>query len=181
MLYNYWFYLFGSAMNLFLPVYAALVALSIFALVFVLTSVDAAAIVWVGVPARWIAAFMLLFSLFIGSLWIAGWLRFVMTGRIPQLGGTGEAFRLVAALDLTLQVPFLAVGALWLWKRQPWGYVVAAMWMTADAVYMIVLLAFSPFAAKAGVPGAWDQAPMWAVAGTGCLASSILLLRNLRT
>ena len=40
MLYNYAFYLFGAAFNAFFLVYAALLALSIFALIFGLSSLD---------------------------------------------------------------------------------------------------------------------------------------------
>ncbi len=52
--------------------------------------------------------------------------------------------------------------------------------MIADTVYMLVLIAFSPFAASAGVSGAWDQVVLWIVLGAGCLISSTLLLWNIK-
>lgn len=182
--YSYAFYLFGAAINWFFLVYVALFTLSIFALIFVLTSVDVNTIsqkFHPRIPARWISCFMLLFALLLCFIWISEWVRFVLTGRIPQLGGMEEGYRLVAALDLSIQVPSLTLAAIWLWKRQPWGYVLGTMMMIADTVYILVLIVIAPFAANAGVPGAWDQVPLWVVLGAGCLISSGLLLWNMES
>ncbi len=40
------------------------------------------------------------------------------------------------------------------------------------AVPMLVLIVIAQFVANAGVPGAWDQVPLWVVLGAGCLISS---------
>jgi len=38
-----------------------------------------------------------------------------------------EAFKIVAALDLSLMVPALTCGGVLLWNRHPWGYVLASI------------------------------------------------------
>ena len=184
MFYNYAFYLFGAALNRFFLIYVSLFTLSIFALIFGLARIDVNSTTREfrpSTPAKLISGCMLLYAALVASVWISQWLRFVLTGKIPQLGGSEQSYMLVASLDLSLQVPFLAIGAYWLWKLQPWGYVLGAVLMIADAIYMLVLVAFSPFAAKAGVPGAWDQAPLWGFVGAGCLIASGLLLGNLHS
>lgn len=185
MLYNYAFYLFGAALNNFFLIYVALFSLSIYALIFAVPKVDVGGTsrrFRTKTPVKWISGYIMLFAVVVCGMWVSQSLSFVASVQIPQIVvDTGHVTNLVAALDLSLQVPFLALGAIWLWKRQPWGYVLAATMMIADTVYMVVLLAFSPFAVKAGVPGAWDFAPLWAVLFVGCLVSSGFLLGNMQS
>lgn len=67
----------------------------------------------------------------VGLLWvvvIAIWVGFITTGQLPPIViQTGHPTSLVFALDLSLVVPVLVLGAIWLWKRRPWGYVLAAI------------------------------------------------------
>lgn len=181
--YNYAFYLFGAAINRFFLIYVALFTLSILALISALSSFDINTISeksYPRIPARWISCFMLLFALLLCFIWISQWVRFVLTGRIPQLGGMEEGYRLVAALDLSIQVPSLTLAAIWLWKRRPWGYVLGTMVMITGTIYMFVLIVCGPIAAKAGLPGAWDLIVLWIVLGAACLISSALLLWNIK-
>lgn len=182
-LYNYAFYVFGAAVNHFFLVYIALFTLSIFALIFALANIDVDAIHQTfrpGIPVKWISGYMVIFAVLVALAWISQWFMFVLNGRIPMLGGMEEGYRLVAALDLSIQVPCLILGAIWLWKRRPWGYLLGAILMIADTVYMLVLVAFGPFAANAGVSGAWDQVPSFAVIGVGCLIASVLFLWDMQ-
>jgi hypothetical protein len=181
-LYNYPYYLFGAVINSFFPLYVALFASSISALILGVASLDVDAVSRVfrdRTPAKWISGHMLIVSLVLGSLWMGLWMKFVLTGAIPEVGGSEQAYRLIASMDLSLQVTALAIAAIWLWRRQPWGYIAGTILMVADTVYMLVLLAFSPFAASAGVAGAWDQAPAWALLGIGCLVASASPLSNM--
>jgi hypothetical protein len=181
MVYNYAFYLFGAELNRFILVYAALIGLSLAALFLVGVNAQLEKRAFPCIAPRWVAGFMLLFTTLMASVWIHDWLRFATTGVTPQLGGSALYHRAVAAVDLTFQVPFLVAAIVWLWQRKPWGQVIGAVCMIADAVYMVVLAVFSPFAAAAGVPGAWDhQTPMWVALAAGCAVSSFLLLRPKR-
>jgi hypothetical protein len=130
---------------------------------------------------KWIGGYMLIVAFLIGSLWTGLWIRFIVTGTIPEVAGSEQAYRLVASMDLSLQVAPLAIAAVWLGTRQPRGYIAATILMVADTVYMLALLAFSPFGASAGIAGAWDQAPAWALFGAGCLLASASLLSNMQS
>jgi hypothetical protein len=181
MFYNYAFYVFGAAVNRLFIAYVLLMTSSAYALILAFVGADVqqlSRILSTKIIHKLVASYMGLMVLTIASLWIVQWIAFVATGKAPQLGGSEEGYRLVASLDLSIQVPALTLGAIWLWKRSPWGYVAATALMVADAVYMVVLLAFSPFAAKAGLPDPWQPAPLWAFFGTGCALSSLALLKS---
>jgi hypothetical protein len=87
----------------------------------------------------------------------------------------------VFALDLSLLTPFLALSAIWLWRRRPWGFALAAMLLVKGTVYTLVLTAGSLFAANAGVPGALAETPLWIGLTIAGLIASLLLLGNLES
>jgi hypothetical protein len=180
MLYGYAFYLFGAAFNRFFLVYTALFALSIQALVFALARLDTARIAahfraWV--PARPIAAYMFLLALGIGGSWIAMSLSFVFTGKVPEpIVASGHPTGIVFALDLSLLVPGFFLGAIWLWNRRPWGYVLGAVMNIKGATYTLALAMASLVADRAGVEGARRELPIWlAFTGTSLIASALML------
>jgi len=183
-LYNYAFYLFGAAFNWFFLIYVVLFTMSIYALIFGLSRVDVNGIsqnFQARTPVKWISGFMLFFAVFLGGMWIARSISFVATGKVPQdIVDTGHPTGVVYAIDLSLLVPSLILGAILLWKRQPWGYVIGAVMMVKATTYALALIAMSIFADRAGVPGAWDLAPLWAFLGVGTLLASLFLLGNLK-
>ena len=185
MLYNYAFYLFAAAFNRFFLIYVALFTLAIFALIFGLSKVDVNGIsrqFRARTPVRWIAAFMLFFAVLLGGMWIAQALGSAVTGQVPQVVvDSGHPTSVVFALDLSLLVPGMVLGATWLWRRDPWGYVLGTMVNVKAVTYALALIGMSAYAARAGVPGAWDLAPLWAFLGAGNLIASALLLGNMRS
>jgi hypothetical protein len=185
MLYNYAFYVFGAAINRAFLIYVALFSLSIYALIFGFATLDVTAIssrFRAATPVKWIGGYILLFALLLGGLWITRWLGFAVSGQIPaDIVQTGHPTGMVYALDLSLLVPNLVLAGTWLWQRRPWGYVLASVMMVKGATYALALIAMSPFAAAAGVPGAWDLAALWAVLGAGCTVAAGVLLMNCRS
>lgn len=183
-LYNYAFYLFGAAFNELFLVYAALVGLSIWTLLLGLSDFDVAALAGrfaLRTPVRWVAATMLLIALFLGGMWGAQSLAFVVTGELPQvIIDSGSRTSIVFALDLTLLMPAMAVGAILLWRRRPWGYAMSAILMIKGTAYTLALLAMSVFSANAHIAGAWDLAPVWAFFCLASLLATGALLRGLR-
>jgi hypothetical protein len=133
-------------------------------------------------PVKWISGFMLFFALFLGGLWGARSMSFFVTGQVPQdIVQTGHPTGVVYAIDLALLVPGLVLGAIWLWQRRPWGYVLGSVMMIKATTYALALIAMSLFSDRAGIPGAWDLVPLWAFLGTGCLVSCSVLLGNMRS
>jgi hypothetical protein len=183
-LYNYAYYLFGTAFNRFFLIYVALFTLSMLALIFALANVEVKETrqrFRDRTPVRWIAGYMLFVAAGIGGLWIAQSLSFVVTGQVPEfIRRVDHPTSVVFALDLSLVVPFLILGAIWLWKRQPWGYVLAAILSVKGTVYMLTLVVLSTGAMTADFPGISAELPLWGVLSIGFLAASLFLLGNVQ-
>jgi len=183
MLYNYAFYLFGAAFNWFFLLYVTLLGLSIFALIFGLTQLDVDGIgqkVRARMPVGWIAGYMLFVAMGLSLIYIAQSLGFIFTGDVPAIvTNTGHPTNVVFALDLTLLVPFLVLGAIWLIRRKPWGFVLAGILTIKGPLYTIVLTAGSLWAANAGVPDVAGQVPLWVVLTVLGLIACGLFYRNM--
>lgn len=184
-LYNYAFYLFGAVFNQLFLVYAALVALTIWTLVLGVPAIDVDTLAHrfsPRAPVRWVAGSMAAIAVFLGGMWSAQSLRFVITGDLPQpVIDSGIQTSIVFALDLAVLMPAMATGAVLLWRRRPWGYAMGAILMIKGSAYTLALLAMSAFAADAHVAGAWDFAPVWALFFLISLLATVTLLRNLRS
>jgi len=178
-LYNYAFYLFGTAFNRWFIAYAALFSVSLFALIYALPRLDVNAIAQGfkdKTPVKWVAGFMLFFAVPWGLMVLSRPLSYIFTGVLPE--GI-ERIKLVFALDLSLMVPFMILGAVLLLKRRPWGYVLASIMMLYGAVYSLALFFMSAFAADFSLSGNWDSlTPLWIFLTVGCTISSILLLKS---
>ncbi len=183
-LYNYAFYLFGAAFNALFLVYAALVTLSVWTLLIAIPALDVETLASrfsPRTPVRWVAASMLLISVFLGGMWGAQSLRFIFTGDLPQtVIDSSIQTSIVFALDLALLMPAMATGAILLWRRRPWGCAISAILMIKGTAYTLALLAMSVFSANAHIAGAWDLAPVWAFFFLITLLATGALLRGLR-
>lgn len=183
MLYNYAFYLFGAAFNWFFLLYVTLLGLSIFALIFGLIHLDLKGIIGKPherMPVGWIAAYMLFVAMGLSLIYIAQSIGFIFTGEVPAIvTNTGHPTNVVFALDLTLLVPFLVLGAIWLIRRKPWGFVLAGILTIKGPLYTIVLTAGSLWAANAGVPDVVDQVPLWVALTVLGLIACGLFYRNI--
>ena len=184
MLYNYAFYVFGAAFNRFFLIYATLFTLSIFALIFGLANIDVDQIgrkFQAKTPVKWISGYMMLWAILLGTAWIAQTLIFAVTGQLPPSGLGEGGIKLAVALDLSFVVSGLVLATIWLLKRRPWGYVLSVIFNVKGAAYALVLTAGSLSQAAAGLKGAMDLVPLWAFLGLASLASSVPLLRNMRS
>ena len=182
-LYNSAFYLFGAAFNSLFLIYVALFALSIFALIFGLATLNVKGIseqFRTSTPVKWISGYMLLLALFLGGFHISLSLSYIFTGQVPQMiVVVGHPTNIIAALDLSMVVSVYVLGAIWLWKRQPWGYVLATIANVKGAVYMLALAASTLSAVQAGATEDLTLVALWGFIGVASLIVSLLLLGNL--
>ena len=184
MLYNYIFYLYGAAFNRFFLIYVLLFTLSMYALVFAMTKIDAMAVSQafrVVTPVKWISGFMMFFAVFLGVLWIAMSLSFVFTGQVPQpILQTDHPTGVVFATDLSLLIPALILGSTLLWKRLPWGFVLASIVLIKASTYGLAMIAMSVFTyVELGTVD--SLLPLWVVLSLGCFISCGLLLGNMKS
>jgi hypothetical protein len=182
-LYNYAFYLFAAAFNWFFLLYVALFALSIYALIFGLVNIDANRISQnfrEGTPVKWISGYMLFVAVGLTTIYITKSLGFIATGQLPEIiVKTGHPTSVVFALDLSLLIPVFVIGAIWLWRRQPWGYVLATISIVKGTTYTLVLTVVALWSGIDGAPGAMSEIPLWFVLTIAGLVASLLLLGNL--
>ena len=161
-LYNYAFYLFGAALNAFLPVYVVAVVLAATVLVVALSQIDAirfAHSVRPTAPVRLLGGSLAFIAVGLASAWIAMWAAYVFAGRPTPV--EPEAFKLVAALDLSLMVPALGIGGVLLWRRRPWGLVISAIASVQSALYLLVLSVNSVVSIHLGLTNAPGELPIW--------------------
>ena len=150
--YNYAFYLFGARLNAFLPVYVITFVLSVITLGFILVHMDVSALAErfrPQTPVRVIGGYLLFVAGGLTIAWLGMWASYSFGGRPTPVDP--EAFKVVAALDLSLIVPGLAAGGLLLWKRQPWGFVIATTATVQGALYLLVLTINSVIAIEQGL------------------------------
>lgn len=185
MLYNYIFYLYGAAYNSFFLLYVVLLTLSIFALVIALSKVEIEALrrsFGNATPVKAISGYMLFIALVLGGMWLSQYFGYLIGGQVPPvIAKAGASTSVVFATDLALLVPCMGLGAVWLWQRQGWGYLLAAIMMIKGATYTLALLAMGLFAALNGTLGEdWILLPLWGALCAGCLVVTVLLLANVQ-
>ena len=108
--------------------------------------------------------------------WILMWAQYVFTGQPTPI--EQEAFKIVAALDIAVMVPALTTGGILLWRRQPWGYVIAAMASIQGALYLLVLSVNSMVAIQRGLVAAPGELPIWGTLMVFTTAVAVALFAN---
>lgn len=177
MFYNYAFYVFGAVFNPFFLLYVAVFSLSFFALLFSLPRLDIVTLtqrLHPTVPVRWVSGFLLFLVVVLGGVELSQVLGTLVSGRTPQ------SPTLIYALDLSWVMPLMVLGAVWLWQRRPWGYVLATILMLKSMAYGLALVAMTAFVAGFSLTGFWDPLlPFYALITVGSLVSSLFLLKDI--
>ncbi len=183
-LYNYAYYVFAAAFNWFFLIYVSLFVASLGALIFGLANLNVQEIARrfrASTPVKWISGYMIFVAIGLSTVYLIMSLGFIVNGQIPQIiEKTGHITSVVFALDLSLVVPVFGLAAFWLWKRQPWGYVLAAISIVKGTVYTLVLAVVSYRAAVVGFPEASTEIPLWLTLAAGGVLAIILLLGNIK-
>lgn len=183
-LYNYAYYLFATSFNWFFLLYVVLFGLSIYTLIFALVNLDAGAISRAfkpRTPVKLIASYMLFIALGLTSVYLAQSIGFILTGEAPLIvTKSGHITNVVFALDLSLVIPVLVLGAIWLWKRQPWGYILSTMVNIKAVVYMLALCTSTILVYRVGLVESPAEVVLWGAIGLGSLIASLLLIGNMQ-
>ena len=177
--YNYAFYLFGAALNAFFPIYVALVVLSVAALVLALARLDVDQLSPVPVGrVRAVAGYLAVVGVGLAGVWLIAWAGYAFAGRPTPV--EPEAFKVVAALDLTVMCPALVTGGVLLWRARPWGVVVAVLACVQGALYLLVLSVNAVVAVAHGIARAPGELPLWGPLALATAAAAALLLAGTR-
>ncbi len=184
-LYNYGFYLFGTSFNAFFLLYVALFGLSIFALILNITSLDLSQIkqhIHPKMPVKFIAGYMYFVVIGLTLVYLLQSIGFIFTGVLPDIvTRSGHPTSIVFALDLTLLIPFFALGAYWLLKRNPWGVIITAAILVKGPFYTIIL-SLNTFLVST-LEGSIDvaQLSLWISLTVFGVIAAFLTYRNIKT
>lgn len=181
-IYNYAFYLFGAALNVFFPLYILAFLLAAVALILALSRLPIAEIparFTSETPVRLVGGYLTVVAIGLTVVWMMAWATYVFSGQAPP--GGPEAFKVVAALDIVLMVPPLSIGGVLLWRRDPWGYVLSTLAGVQGTLYLFILGVNSAISINRGLEQAPGQLLIWGplVVATGIATS--LLLMNVRS
>lgn len=179
-LYNYAYYLFGAALNVFFVLYLCGVLLSAVALILLLSHIDASAIsahFRASARVRIAGGYFVFVGVALATVWLTMWAAHVFAGHPTPI--EPEAFKLVAALDTVLMVPALTVGGAMLLRRQPWGYVLACAAGVQASLYLTVLSVNSVVLVARRLVAAPGESPFWGTVAATTVGMTLLLFTNI--
>ncbi len=128
--YNAVVFCFAVHFNSYFLLFAALLALSFWALLTLLRDLVLAEVkdACSQVPARTVAVYMLVILVLFAGMWLLGIVPATIDNTMPaSFEGSGLTQNPIYVLDFAFTFPLLVIGALWLWRRRAWGYVVGGM------------------------------------------------------
>jgi len=177
--YNYAYYLLGASLNAFLPLYVVLLVLCVVTLILALSRIDVAEVAAgfrAQTPVRTIGGYLVFVAVGLSIVWFGMWAAHIFAGRPTPVAP--EAFKLVAALDTSIIVPLMAFGGVLLWRRSPWGGIIAGIAGIQGSMYLLVLsanTAESIFSGRVQAPG---ELPIWGSLAVATMVATAVLLRN---
>lgn len=124
--YNALLFCFGAHFNSYFLLFAAVLALSFWALVTLLRATELAAVQKASsrVPARTVAVYLLVILVLFAAMWLRDIMPATINNTTPaSFEGTGLTQNPIYVLDFAFTFPLLAIAAVWLWQRRAWGYV----------------------------------------------------------
>jgi hypothetical protein len=179
--YNYAYYMLGAALNAFFPLYVAALLVSVATLILALSQIEVAQVAErfrPKTPVRLVGGYLVFVASGLSLIWLATWAAYVFAGRPTPV--EPEAFKLVAALDTAIMVPALALGGILLWRRNAWGYVVAAIAGVQGSLYLLVLSINSAVEVLRGLAEGPGELPLWGTLAATTTAVTLMLLANAR-
>lgn len=184
--YTYAYYLFGTGFNDLFLLHTAIFSAGLVALGLLLASLDVDVLgsrFHGRTASRVVAGSLGVLGVALGGMWVYVALDNAVTGNLPagsRLVETDAVVHLGMALDLTLLVPLYLAAAVLLWRRAPWGYVLAGPALFAGVLHQVSYVVAMPLQVAADVPGAVSYDPGEPVIVLLYLAASALLIHGAR-
>jgi hypothetical protein len=175
--YSYSYYVLSPEFNVLYPAYIAIVGMNLYGrLCMLLIDADVvAARLAERTRVRIVGAFLMALSVALGVAWLAMIVSHLASGTAPN-----RVERVVWPMDLVVAFPAMFWGGLWLWRREPLGYVLAAALLIKAGLLGITLMVNAWVVATFwGVP-ADPAVPIYALGGLGGLALAADYLKRLR-
>lgn len=130
-LYNSVLFTFAVTFNRLFLVYVAMFALSLWSLISMLLQVDANRLrerFPDRTPVRWFSIYLVAASLLFAVAWMADIVPALVNHTLPNsLDKTVMLTNPIEVVDLSITLPLLALAGVWIWRRRPWGYLLAGV------------------------------------------------------
>ena len=186
LLYNSLMFVFATPANQLFLLYLATLVLGAWSAGTLLRQVDVTALGRLfsrRTPARGLAVYLWVVVALNAAAWLVRIIPAVAAGGEPAyLRGTGTITNVVYVQDLALWLPLLGLAAAWLWRRRPWGYLLAGaglvMWVLESASVAVDQW-YGHAAAPASPVASGALVPAFAVLAVIGLIPAALLLRGL--
>lgn len=146
MIYNYIFYIYGAAFNIFFLGYVVIITCSAIALLHGLIAIrkcvdDILPDRKLNVSFNGICLFLFIFAFLLGGAWIAMCLAFLFTGELPAaIIQTGSSTGVVFATDLIFLITPLVFLGYYLRKKQRWAILLTPIILVKCCLYPIVFV-----------------------------------------
>ena len=185
MFYNFAFYLFGAAFNIFFLIYTVLVSMSAITLFIQLSNSDIGnlAIKFTEkTPVKWVSIYLFLISVMLFSLELNMIIPFFISGIIPDtIKLTGHHTSEIFALDFSIVIPVSIIVAILLWQRRSWGFIMSIIMLVKGFTYGLVLCVGTVILAYSDTYGKWDPLmPMYIVLVAGGIMGCWLFFKNFK-
>lgn len=185
-LYNTVLFLFATPFNNVFLLYVAMLSLAIWSTAMVIRGIGVESFrerFSSTLPVRAIA----IYALAIVGLNFLAWMRVVLPGVLSTsspsfLDGTGMPTSALYVQDLAFWLPLMAVAAVWLWRRNAWGYVIAGAMLVLyeiEAIGIAVDQWMGHAADPASTVASAAAVPMFAVVAVIGLIPLFFYFRNL--
>lgn len=171
----------GAALNVFFPFYVAALVVSAILMVITLPGMDSAQIkarFQPKTPNRLIGGYLAFVGIGLAIFWLIFWSLFAFAGT-PTPVAT-EAFKVVAAVDLTTVISWLVSGGILLWLRKPWGFILATAVSIQGTLYLSVLSLNSFLMIREGLVDFPGELPVWGTLLITMLLAVFILMKNVR-
>ena len=180
-------YVFGTTFNSIFLLHVAIFSASVFAFGLALANIDAGAIArrfTRRTPVRLVGGILLFLAAVLAIFWSAPSLSFAAGGPLPEEGSKLvvpiSITHLGWVLDLSLLVPAYALAGVLVWRRAPWGYVLATVVLIAGVLQQVEYMAALVSQANAGIPGATGFDPIEPFIISAYLIGAFALLGHVR-
>jgi hypothetical protein len=140
-LYNSVLFVFITPVNRLFLLYVAMLAFSTWSVATVLYRIDVQALrsrFAATMPGHAVAGYLLVIMALNGGAWLMRIIPAVFAGGSPEfLQGTGLTTNPIYVQDLSLWVPLMAVGGVWLWQRRAWGYLLVGVLLSLGVIEFV--------------------------------------------
>lgn len=180
--YTYAYYLLGAGFTDLMLLHAPLFTGTLVALALVLRELPTADLVnhRANRGTRVAAGLLGLLAVSLGAMWVYASIAWAVDGTLPPGSSLVESETIVhlgIVLDLTVLLPLYGAAAVLLWRRRPWGFVLAVLALVSGTLHQVSYVTALVFQYAADVPGSVLMDPVEPVIVLLFVVATVLLVR----